>query len=537
MKKIFFLFVFFTLFLTIKAQNTSLLYEAVKAYQSSEITTAYTLFSSVDSTESITYFHDLWKYYISAEKSSDSVKAKALLYRLVQSNGLERQDFNQDFFENINLRKRDYWPTLDSLIQIAEKQKCQPFIDSLVIMAKIDQNIRQKINEQGWTDEISEQMNKIDSINTIKLQELIAEYGFPSWKLVGRNGSKQAWLIAQHSYTYMPEFLKYYRQAVFENNADRSSLAYMEDRYLVSQGRPQIYGTQLMQQDTVIGYYPIIDMQNLDQRRLMMGLPSFSDYVMRLGIDTLSIYPDYIDYLNHYYPNINQMYSNISAYWQKGNSQGAGEWYFDQSIYDFPRDLEVLALFLLEGDTSSAVHQAKKMVLCGKQWGEDWRLPELLLDSVKANYAELRSSYEQFIAKDGNNKLNNITSFDTLVNVLDNEFYPRYTFDAWNGHIKELIINKSKTLSKNNYQTFFKWLFRQVKLGNYHLFDYAELYDDVYFRLFGKSYYGQKFFTQQVPLYKPRKVNERRFSIQLPALEVWQGIEKHLNKFIMRNIM
>ena len=78
----------------VQAQNTSLLYEADKAYQSSDFTKAYTLFATHDSIEPISYYFDLWMYYISAEKTMDSVKAETLLYRIVQSNGIKRDDFN-----------------------------------------------------------------------------------------------------------------------------------------------------------------------------------------------------------------------------------------------------------------------------------------------------------------------------------------------------------------------------------------------------------------------------------------------------------
>ena len=82
--------------------------------------------------------------------------------------------------------------------------------------------------------------------------------------------------------------------------------------------------------------------------------------------------------------------------------------------------------------------------------------------------------------------LNAITSFDTLVKVLDNGFYPRYTIDAWNGHIKDLIAEKAKTLTEDDYEAFFEWLYGQVAVGNYHLFDYNDLYEEVKRRLLGE---------------------------------------------------
>lgn len=528
MKNIIPLYISLAVTLSIEAQNPSRLCEAIKAYQSSKIETAYTIFSEIDSIEPIIYYYDLWKYYVSSEILSDSAKAKTLLFRLAQSNGFERNSLNQSFLEDKGLKKRSYWPQLDSIIRISESRRCQPFIDSLSIMAEKDQAIRQMMYEQGWTDEISKQMDAIDSTNLVKLQELIAKYGFPSWKLVGKKGAENAWLIAQHSFFYLPEYLKRYRQAVLESDAERRFLAYMEDRYLMTQGRPQIYGTQMNGIGEEMGYYPIIDMENLDCRRMFMGLEPFSDFVKHLEVDNLSIYPDFLDYLTNYYPNNTNMYIYIDAHWNNKKKEGTKEWYFDQKIYAFPQDLEVLASYYLEGDTSVAVQQAKKMVLCGKRLDEKWNIPQLLMDSVKADYDDLRADYERLMTKQGDAILNSITSFDTLVNVLNSGFYPRYTYDAWNGHIKELITQKAATLSQTDYQAFFEWLLEQVYMGNYHLFDYADLYDDVHHRLFGESYYGQKLFEPDVPLCDPQRVDERRSAIQLPPLEVWRGIRRHL---------
>lgn len=74
---------------------------------------------------------------------------------------------------------------------------------------------------------------------------------------------------------YLPEYLNRYRQAVLENDAEKRFLAYMEDRFLMMQGRPQIYGTQMKGMGNNMGYYPIIDMENLDLRRIVMGIEPF----------------------------------------------------------------------------------------------------------------------------------------------------------------------------------------------------------------------------------------------------------------------
>ena len=119
-----------------------------------------------------------------------------------------------------------------------------------------------------------------------------------------------------------------------------------------------------------------------------------------------------------------------------------------------------------------------------------------------------------------------IDSLDAMVRK-DQGVRMRIEAEGWTEDIRDQM--KAATLSQTDHQTFFEWLLEQVNMGNYHLFDYAELYDDVHHRLFGESYYGQKLFVPDVPLYDPQRVDERRSAIWLPPLEVWQGIKKHVS--------
>lgn len=496
-------------------------YIAEKAYWSFDTSVSYALYSELDSIEPITNFCDLWYYYFAAEVEKDSLKSKELLFRLV-ARGLDRGGAEQSTLRDLGVFGRPYWHELDSIISLAESKRCQPFIDSLAKMAEIDQAIR----KEPWSEERNRRMSVIDSTNTAKLQALVAQYGFPTWELVGRDASNNAWLIAQHSWSYLPWYYEHYKDAVKNNNADNHNLAYMEDRYLMQHGRPQIYGSQMSwrieNQDTLSGFYPIIDVKNVDKRRLAEGLCPI-EYMYReyLLSDSIVIFPYYLDYASNYYVNNTNMYIAINGHKQGANTQGFPTFYFDRDIYSFPRDHELVANWLVEADTVMALQEAKKMVLCGKRLDEEWRLPQVLMDSVRANYDELRTDYERMIAKDDDLMLNSITSFDTLVKVLDGGSYPRYTIDAWNGHIKELISDKSETLTKNDYEAFFEWLFKQVEVGNYHLFDYAELYDEVYYRLYRKSYFGQKLFDRRVVIFDLPNVDQRRSSIHLPPLRTW----------------
>ena len=479
---------------------------AKKAYTSVDYKKAYSLYSSLDSVMPDLYFYDLWYYYVSAEIVDyyypeivvDSAKIESLLYRLAQSDGVERAWFYTSFCDNIKLRERAYWTQIDSLITVSENNRCQPFIDSLTVMAERDQAVR----NMEWTEETMKLAYVVDSANTAKLKQLIEQYGFPTWGLVGQYGQMNAWAIAQHSTEYLPHFLKQYRKAVGENNATKRELAYLEDRLLVENGRPQIYGTQFLYNvaDSTAYLYATVDMEHLDDRRIVADMYSMEEYLKRTQLGNVDLYRGYGNYLTTYYPNLNNDFNP------------------ERYVYWFPKDLETMANHYYEDDMALAVKLAKKMVLFGHTLDDEWNLPEPLMDSVKECYAELRADYERLINKDVDYKIYEMTSFDTLAKFLDANPYHRYELDSWNGHIKELIGEKSATLTKQDYQEFFTWLFKQVESGNYHLYDYAELYDEVHYRLFKTSYYGQKNFGKKVRIYKPKQLESRRSEIQLPTL-------------------
>ena len=200
-----------------KAQTTDELRTLAKrAYTSVDYKKAYSLYSSLDSIMPDMYFYDLWYYYVSAEMVDyycpeiviDSAKIESLLYRLAQSDGVERSWFYTSFCDDIKLHERAYWPQIDSLINVIHNNRCRPFIDSLAAMAERDQSVR----NLEWTEETMKLAEVVDSTNTAKLKQLIEQYGFPTWELVGQYGQMNAWAIAQHSTEYLPHFLKQYRK-------------------------------------------------------------------------------------------------------------------------------------------------------------------------------------------------------------------------------------------------------------------------------------------------------------------------------------
>lgn len=355
-------------------------------------------------------------------------------------------------------------------------QSCQPFVDSLNAMVARDQAIRMA----PWNEENSQKMAVIDSTNTAHLKALIAQYGFPTWSLVGHAASSQAWLIAQHSNPdFLGEFLKSYRRAVKENDAEKSNLALMEDRHRMNEGLPQLYGSQLFGQNA---FFPIANIDGVDERRQSMGLEPIKEYARRFNLDTIVVADFFLDYPSYYYVNLKNAFD---AYWEGDYPKTIGS--FGTLHYPFPRDLKLLCdACLANNDTLKAVAAARKMVLCGYRLEEDTLLEGFLRDSVAKEYEALVEEYRLQLDDKTNALFDSKQSFNEIKELLDSKQCPRYSIDAWNNIIPFIIQKHAEQVGESDYLEFFDWLYKQVIIGNYHLFDYAELYDEAYFRLFGK---------------------------------------------------
>ncbi len=153
-----------------------------------------------------------------------------------------------------------------------------------------DQKYRQQINEIeskfGWeSQEMKDHwkiINEKDSINLIKVCKILDERGWLGPDVIGRQGSSAIFLVIQHSDLPIQEkYLPLMRDAVKNKNAQGSSLALLEDRVALRQGKRHIYGSQVGRDNESGKHYvlPLDDPENVDKRRAEVGLPPLADYV------------------------------------------------------------------------------------------------------------------------------------------------------------------------------------------------------------------------------------------------------------------
>ena len=113
-----------------------------------------------------------------------------------------------------------------------------------------DSRKMQILNETGYSKDDLENgnvykiLNTRDSINLIRIEEIIAKQGYPGKTLVGEPTNEAAWYVIQHS-----KKIAYYYPMIQEAGASNeipfTKVAMMQDRMLMQEGKEQLYGTQV----------------------------------------------------------------------------------------------------------------------------------------------------------------------------------------------------------------------------------------------------------------------------------------------------
>jgi hypothetical protein len=147
----------------------------------------------------------------------------------------------------------------------------------LLELARADQAVRDvpNIADSMQDAAFTRRMAARDAADSAALRAIIDRHGWPGRSLVGADGASAAWLIAQHVGGLQHEVLRL-MQAQPPGEVSPTDLAMLEDRVLVSDGRPQRYATQLTWANE---FNPIEDIAHLDARRAEAGLPPLSVYL------------------------------------------------------------------------------------------------------------------------------------------------------------------------------------------------------------------------------------------------------------------
>src|SRR5688572_18192485 len=150
------------------------------------------------------------------------------------------------------------------------------------LMDRLARSDNEKLAKK-WKQAV-ERQNALDGKNQQRLDEIVKQYGWPKKSVFGEEAGGVAFSVVQHAeLDYRKKYLPLIKEAASQKEARQADLAMLEDRILTREGKKQIYGTQvrLNQKTQLMELYPIDDEENVDARRIGVGLEPLAQYVKK----------------------------------------------------------------------------------------------------------------------------------------------------------------------------------------------------------------------------------------------------------------
>lgn len=152
--------------------------------------------------------------------------------------------------------------------------------EKLLAMQHTDQSYRKRFLSDRKAGKKPMWNASIDECHTRNMKKIVQQIGWPTISLVGTEAANGAWLLVQHA-DHDLAFQKTCLALMIElasNEIDPTNIAYLTDRILVSENKPQIYGTQFYyDQNQKLVLHSTEDMTNLNKRRVSVGLEPIED--------------------------------------------------------------------------------------------------------------------------------------------------------------------------------------------------------------------------------------------------------------------
>ena len=153
--------------------------------------------------------------------------------------------------------------------------------DELIKRMDEEQQLRSKWVDKPDDTQLTEGIKETDLQNTIWLEKIIEQQGLPGITDAGDDGTQALFLLIQHSpkLEFQKRCLALMEALVNQNEFTAIHLAYLTDRILVQDGKPQRYGTQGRSQDNgKIIPWQIEDEEHVNERRQALGLEPIEEY-------------------------------------------------------------------------------------------------------------------------------------------------------------------------------------------------------------------------------------------------------------------
>lgn len=133
-----------------------------------------------------------------------------------------------------------------------------------------------------------EVMKSVDSVNLKCVVAILEKYGWIARSKVSERATDALFFVIQHSdLETMERWMPKFEKQVHAGEASGTQFALMKDRFLMWQGKRQLYGTQAssrLRADKQLAIWPIEDVKHVNERRRKIGIENIvEEYATSLG--------------------------------------------------------------------------------------------------------------------------------------------------------------------------------------------------------------------------------------------------------------
>ena len=224
---------------------------------------------------------------------------KTAFMRLNQLISNDKEWYTSNFAENpdfLPLHQYPEWQVLKDTVeqrqQRIEKDYNHELIARLRTIFLRDQEPRHaflfacqtKPDNPVLRDSLIHAMQQADEVNLQEIRDIFDTYGFPSKTIVG-SANSVIWLVVQHSdLDTQKEFYPFLCKAAEQGELSMEDIALLEDRIALFEGKPQRYGSQIVEDSTgerVI--YTLLNTDSVDIWRAAVGLNPLKEYAKQMN--------------------------------------------------------------------------------------------------------------------------------------------------------------------------------------------------------------------------------------------------------------
>jgi len=132
----------------------------------------------------------------------------------------------------------------------------------------------------------STEMERVDSLNQATVFGILDKKGWPSH--LSDKANRAIWIVIDHSdLASRSKYLGLVKEKAEEGVLNKTDYAILNDRVLMEDGKPQIYGTQIKMAATIVDdeiamqlcLWPVENPATLDSLRSTVGLSPIEEYL------------------------------------------------------------------------------------------------------------------------------------------------------------------------------------------------------------------------------------------------------------------